>query len=215
MDGRAERILNDYLADVERELGAVSSSARREFIAEIRSHLLEEWQHSPEQNSAAMLNILERFGDAREIAAEFREKNNLAPVSHAPSQHSVPPVLIVILTIFLWPVGIVLAWLSPAWQQKHKFLATVLPVIAIIALLAFAIPARTYYTSSTTWEYSETREIREDGSIGDIRVEQDRAPGPVMNIFSMFLMILTFSLILIGNPLGSGIYLAATMERAP
>ncbi|MCW3490351.1 HAAS signaling domain-containing protein [Dethiobacter alkaliphilus] len=220
MDYQSEQLLNQYLDDVERELSDISPSLRRDFVAEIRSHFVEEWNHTAGGSPSEMRNILERFGDAREIAAEFREKHNLAEKRQIPTTQPFPPVLIIILTIFLWPVGIILAWLSPSWETRHKVVATVLPVFMLLLLPMAAIGA--YTTSVESVSYVQEVDISNgysESPVGGaegperIYVEQSRETGP-SRLLSIVGFIVAGTLVLIGNPLGSGIYLAITKDPA-
>ena len=220
MDNLSEQLLNEYLDDVEQELSDVSPSLRRDFVAEIRSHFIEEWEHVPEQAPAAMRNILERFGDAWEIAADFREKHNLEARTSPVTTQPFPPVLIILLTIFIWPLGIILAWLSPSWKTKHKVVATVLPAGMILFLVLALMAGTAAYINEPAHLITETVQIVEESSVteqggvdgpSEIRIEQSGPSRPVNTL----VMILMIPLLLVGNPLGSGIYLAITRENLP
>lgn len=224
MEPRAKELLDKYLDEIEEELADVSRSQRREFVTEIRSHLLAQWEDIAEKNGAAMLNILDQFGDPREIAADFLGRTEPLRPSPPPASFPVPAILIVLLTVFLWPVGIVLAWLSPFWATKHKAVATVLPLLALVGIVLFMFPARTYMSSQVEYA-TEIIEVisgengdyieRAVGGVegpGSIVIERGRQPG---GVFSMIIAFLGVAFVLVCNPLGSGIYLAVTMERSP
>ena len=205
MEKQVEQLIAKYLDDVEQELRGVSPSARRDFITEIRSHILSQWEDAPEKTPAIMMNILDSFGDAREIAAELRGKNEVQTTSLP-----YPNWLVVMLTILIWPLGIVLAWLSPAWRRRDKLIATIVPVVAFILVVLASV---TSYTEGTV--YTETMEISETVNLETGEVRQF----PANNVTqarqqkaSILGYVLYFSMIALGNPLFSGIYLAATPQ---
>lgn len=142
MERKAGNILSRYLKHIEIELESLTPFARKEIIAEIRSHLVEEWQNLAEQNEENLLQVINNFGDPREIAADYlaRSPEEMEPQARA----SYPPTwLVLVLTIIFWPAGIILAWLSPAWRTRDKAIATLIPVLipglAAVFILAIRV----------------------------------------------------------------------------
>lgn len=125
---KPEKLLDNYMADMERELRGLSSRERREALLEIRTHILEKWNAGGELTSAGMLNVLEGFGEPADIAREYG-------ASDRGPGNSIPLWLVAILTVFLWPVGIILAWISNQWRTKHKLIATLIPVVLIALMI--------------------------------------------------------------------------------
>lgn len=167
MTNSPENILEDYLAEVESKISGEPFSSRKDFIAEIRSHLVEEWENTGEKTTANLLNILERFGDADEIVADYRGRSSGQAKKEAAVTY--PPVwLVLVLTVILWPVGIILAWLSPAWRTVDKIVATIIPLFAFafIFLLLIAVPGG-YHEESVEQEI-----IREE--IYQKKIEEER-----------------------------------------
>ena len=144
MDRKTEIILRCYLEEIERELERLPRTARREITAEIRSHLLEEWRRCDQQSTENLLNIINNFGEPREIAAGYLEEYSGRPAASCRSNAPYPPSwLVIVLTVFIWPAGIILAWLSPAWRTRDKLIATLLP---LLLFLIVAVGGRALYS---------------------------------------------------------------------
>ena len=135
MDGKTETVLRRYLGEIEGELERLPRTLRREITAEIRSHLLEEWRCCDEQTLENMLNIINNFGEPREIASGYLEQHSGQSAVPALSASYPPSWLIIILTLFLWPAGIILAWLSPAWKTRDKLIATLVPPLLFLIVV--------------------------------------------------------------------------------
>lgn len=130
MDHKTKIVLQRYLREIESELKQLPHTVCLEVIAEIRSHLLEEWFRCDKPTTENMLNIINHFGEAREIAAGYLGERTSRAVSPGRGEISYPPSwLVIVLTVFLWPAGIILAWLSPAWKTRDKLIATLIPLL--------------------------------------------------------------------------------------
>lgn len=151
MERNIEKIINRYLREIDNSLEDVSYTARKEFFAEIRSHLVEKWENCEVQNEESLLQVINEFGDPREIADDFLDRS-FSGARH--SGLSYPPSwLVIVLTIFLWPAGIILAWLSPAWRVRDKIIATMIPLLITVLLLGFSMAARVSFVESVTDHY--------------------------------------------------------------
>ena len=136
MDRKSENVLRRYLGEIERELERLPRTVRREIAAEIRSHLLEEWRRCDEPTTKKLLSIINNFGEPREIAAGYLEEYSGEPAGACRGEAPYPPSwLVIALTVFLWPVGIILAWLSPAWRTRDKLIATLIPLFLFLIVL--------------------------------------------------------------------------------
>lgn len=142
MESKLERILNKYLKEIELRLEEVSYAARKEFIAELRSHLVEKWESGAVQNEETLLQVINDFGEPDEIAADYL---NRPPGEPKPRGAYPPTWLVLVLTVFLWPAGIILAWISPAWRTRDKLIATVIPVFSFLLILASMLAAGLYF----------------------------------------------------------------------
>ena len=139
MDRKTEIELQPYLDEIERELERLPRTTRGEIVAEIRSHLLEEWGRCGEQNRENMLHIMNNFGEPREIAAGYLGQRPGGPMPTGGVSSPPPTWLVLLLTVFLWPAGIILAWLSPAWRTRDKLVATLIPPLLFITTVALSM----------------------------------------------------------------------------
>lgn len=121
----ADQIVDRYLKRLAAELSDVPSAQRRELLDEVRSHIAEARTALPEETDAEIFNLLDRIGDPAELAAEARERLGIRPA--APVRAGLLEVAALILTPFLWPVGVILLWYSPAWNWRDKVIGTLVP----------------------------------------------------------------------------------------
>jgi len=157
MNGQEKKVLQEYLQDIESRLEeTVPYVVRKEFIAEIRSHLLDKWDNYPVHNQEDLFAMLHEFGEPEDLAADFMNKCE-GEQRHAPPTASPPPWLILVLTVILWPVGIILAWLSPAWKTRDKVIATLIPLLAFTSLLVISLHASFIYSDVEIVEETEIR----------------------------------------------------------
>lgn len=142
MDHNLEKILNRYLKEIDVRLEEINYAARKEFLAEIRSHLVDKWESGEVQNEESLLQVINEFGDPAEIAEDYLAKST----GEVKPQGPYPPSwLVLVLTVFLWPAGIILAWISPAWRLRDKIIATLIPVVAVVLVLVSLLAARIFY----------------------------------------------------------------------
>lgn len=194
-----EQMIEDYIRQVKENLPHASPREKQELVAEIRSHLEEEVSRSEDRSSAAILNMLERFGDPEEIAQGLSDTlDDSVPVDRP---RSYPPTWLVIgLTVFLWPAGIILAWLSPAWEIRHKAVATLIPIVAFGILLLFSVAAFAVYSGDLEVVVTESWEV----VYGDGHEAGDRWS----SVTPLWVPVVV--LFLLASPLLSGVYLAFT-----
>jgi uncharacterized membrane protein len=165
MDRKHEKLLSDYLKSIEARLDQLSPAARKELIAEIRSHLLEKWESCAEQNEENLLQVINEFGDPVEIAEDFLARSG---VNARPAGPYPPTWLVLVLTVFLWPAGIILAWILPAWRLRDKIVATLIPVFIVLLLLVSTLALRYDFIKSE----SRTVELIQDGRPTEVYSDQ-------------------------------------------
>ena len=138
--------MNDYVGRLARALGDVPAEVRRELVEDVRGYVEEAWAAAPQQDRAALLNILARLGEPEALAQEERERLGLTP------PHPAGPDLLaaaaVVFTALFWPVGVILAWLSPRWSGRDKVVATLLPVLGLLLVLLSSFAAASAYSGS-------------------------------------------------------------------
>ena len=86
----------------------------------------------PEETDAAVMNILDRLGEPAEVVADARERLGIRLAQ--PYRPGVLEIAAVILVPFLWPVGVILLWISPAWNWRDKLIGTLVPPGGYIGL---------------------------------------------------------------------------------
>jgi hypothetical protein len=98
---------------------------RDEILAGIEEHIAENLAERPAATDADIRNILERVGDPAEIAAEARQRLGIKVARRTWTD---PAAIILLLvggfTIIGWFVGVVLLWISDAWNTRDKIIGT-------------------------------------------------------------------------------------------
>jgi hypothetical protein len=121
----ADQLIEGYLARLSAAASDLPKSARQELIDDMRGHIAEARARDPEETDATILNILDRLGESGVVVAEVRER--LGVRAAAPYRPGVLEIVAVILVPFLWPIGVILLWMSPAWNVRDKLIGTFLP----------------------------------------------------------------------------------------
>ena len=126
MKPTADRLVDDYLKRLNKELSDLPLGRRRELADEIAGHITEARADLEAENEVEIRNLLERLGDPAEIATEERARSGVQP-------RRAGPVEIVALIGLLvggffaavgWFVGLVLLWVSEAWTTREKLVGT-------------------------------------------------------------------------------------------
>jgi hypothetical protein len=127
MTSIGDRLVEDYLKRLERELGDLPRARRRELTDEIAGHIAEARANLEVETEAEIRNLLERLGDPAEIAAEERERVAVRP-RRAGWIEILALILLpiggIILPVVGWFVGVVLLWVSDAWTTREKLVGT-------------------------------------------------------------------------------------------
>jgi hypothetical protein len=149
----ADSLIAGYLARLRAAAADLPSSARDELIEDMRAHIAEARNREPQETDATILNILDRLGEPDAVVAEARRRPD-AFEPHPPGVRPgpyVPGLLEVgalVLLLVMWPVGVILLWISPAWKVRDKLIGTLLPpggypALFIVGLLAATTTSRT------------------------------------------------------------------------
>ena len=134
MSTSADRLVEDYLDRLERELQDFPSARRRELVQEISEHIAEARAQLESESEADVRNLLDRMGDPADIVAEARGEAPPAPVVAPPAKGGSGALDIVAMIILLiggivlpvvgWLVGVVLLWISNSWTTSEKLIGT-------------------------------------------------------------------------------------------
>jgi uncharacterized membrane protein len=122
----ADQLVNEYLSRLDSALAGVPRIRREEILDEITNHIAEERSRLHDESDADLRNLLDRVGDPAEVADAARDETDERP---APQPRRIGPVevLALVLTPLIWPAGVILLWLSPAWKLRDKLIGALLP----------------------------------------------------------------------------------------
>ena len=123
----AEELVGEYLGRLDAALAGEPPDRREEIVGEMRSHIAEERLHLPDETDADLHNLFERLGDPTELAQAARPAGARKEAAAAPSSFGPVEVLALVFTPIIWPVGVILYWLSPRWNTRDKLIATLIP----------------------------------------------------------------------------------------
>ena len=129
MIATADRLVEDYLDDLEQALADVPRARRRELVAEIADHIAEGRAELPIESEAEMRTLLDRIGEPAEIAAEALERFGIAPPQRrGGTLETLALVLLLpgslLLPVIGWLAGVVLLWVSGVWTTRDKLIGT-------------------------------------------------------------------------------------------
>ncbi|HEV8669947.1 MAG TPA: hypothetical protein VGS01_04335 [Candidatus Limnocylindria bacterium] len=135
----ATDIVEGYLARLELALSGSDPARRAELLEDVRAHIAEARAALTEETDAALLAILDRLGDPSAVADGLAED---APLSDIRDSRTARPIAAsrwglleagaLLLTFFVWPVGVLLAWLSRSWDRQEKVVATLIGGVAFV-----------------------------------------------------------------------------------
>jgi uncharacterized membrane protein len=134
----ADQIISGYLARLEQALATLPPARRAELVDDVRSHIAEARRGLAEETDADLLNILDKLGDPADIAADARDRLGTQPAPAAMPLGMLEIATIVAL-VLVWPAGIALVWLSSAWSQRDKLIATVLVPAGFLGLTVLPV----------------------------------------------------------------------------
>jgi uncharacterized membrane protein len=126
MKPTVERLVDDYLKQLSRELRDLPRARRRELLDEIEAHISEARSGMEAENEAEIRNLLERLGDPAEIAAEERARSGIGERRGGWREIITLIGLLVggFVLVIGWFVALVLLWISDAWTTREKLVGT-------------------------------------------------------------------------------------------
>ena len=142
-----DRLVDDYLKQLNEELADLPRLRRREIVEEISEHIAEARAASPSQGEAEVRTLLDRLGDPAEIADDARERFGVQPRRSRALEISTLVLLLVggvVLPVIGWLIGVVLLWVSDAWDRRDKLIGTLIVpggLLLPVALLTMATSA--------------------------------------------------------------------------
>lgn len=175
-----EKILENFLEDIEKHLIDLQIKERKEFTTEVKAQILNEWKKCTDKTELSFLEILDKRGEPKKIAEEI-----FAHHKDAKKRPSIPNWLTILLTILIWPIGIIMVWLSPNWTQEEKFLAVCIPISSIVILILISISVNLIYSLDPL----------------------------IVKYVTLFLIPIRIGFVFLGSPIFSGIYLIYKLKH--
>ena len=168
----ADQLIDGYLTRIRDAAGDLPAAARKELLDDMRGHIAEARALEPEETDATILNILDRLGEPTTVVAEARRRPDASEpqvtgVQPGPYVPGLLEIAALVLLILVWPVGVILLWLSPAWKVRDKLIGTLVPPGGYPAVLIVGVVAATA-TSRQVGGPTCTSSV---GSAGDIIVQ--------------------------------------------
>ena len=198
MNGTRQREVGEYLRRLQRSMGDLPAQRRDEILAEIEEHIASGLAEFPSPTDADVRNVLERVGDPDDIAAEARERFGIKPAKRSWTD---PAAIILLLiggfTIVGWFVGVVLLWISDAWNTRDKIIGTLVVPGGLAGALGVGLAASGV----------------QGGSCGPVEVTVAPAPcataaASVGNVLGLILAVL-----LVLAPIVTAIYLSLRLRQ--
>ena len=128
----ADKLVQRYLAQLDRALQGVDTTRREEILAEVREHIEEGRAGLDPDDAASVRTLLYRVGDPAAIAAEAG-----APPPGSRRWDAWAPWLIIfgpVASGLGWIAGMLILWTSPAWSRRDQLIATFVPLAGLVAL---------------------------------------------------------------------------------
>jgi hypothetical protein len=133
----ADRLVDRYLAELDRAMGRLSPSKRRQIVEEISAHISEGRASLDSDDEVSVRALLDRVGEPEDIAAEA------GATSMPPRRGDAWVVWLLLLGGFAagigWFVGVALLWSSPTWRTRDKLLGTFVPPGGLLGLFLLGI----------------------------------------------------------------------------
>jgi hypothetical protein len=155
MNSTADQLVRDYLKRLDAELADLPRARRRELVQEISGHISEARADLPTETEAEIRTLLDRTGDPADIAVEARERFGVQR-KRSGALEVVALILLliggVVIPVVGWLVGVVLLWVSEAWNTRDKLIGTlVVPggLLLPLGLALFATSSETCVQTST------------------------------------------------------------------
>ena len=209
-----DELVRDYLARLQSALAVLPADRREEIYGEVASHIDEQRGALNDESDADVHNLLERVGDPAVLAATASDDGEVGvdPSTPQPQRVGAVEILALVLTPLLWPVGVILLWLSPAWNVRDKLIGTLLPPGGYPALFFLAVPGLLLGSAETRSDSCIT--IRD--AAGNV-VSQTCNGAPPLPDWQQTLItvgVVGGAIVLLVLPILVGIYLATRLNKA-
>jgi hypothetical protein len=128
---QADKLVDDYMRQLEAAAAHLQRSRRAELVAEIREHIDAALRAEDEAGEAAVRNVLERLGPPEEIV-EAAEPPQAAASRPRGGGLEIAALIALLVPVIGWLVGIVLVLVSAAWSARDKLVGIGLLVLVLL-----------------------------------------------------------------------------------
>jgi uncharacterized membrane protein len=211
MSTTPDKLVERYLKHLEVELDDLPRDRRREIVDEIVGHIAEARAGLEHETEADMRNILEGLGVPADIAEAARERFEVKPPApvqaYRPGWIEVGALVLLligglIVPFFGWLIGVLLLWLSNAWNVRDKIIGTVF-VPGGLGFTLFLYVASTSLTGG-----SGPSSCQSDPATGEVNCVDSGASTSVTDILVIALLVL-----LLVAPIITTAYLTYRLRR--
>jgi uncharacterized membrane protein len=133
MSTETDRLIEDYLRTLERELDGLPWARRREVLDEISEHISAARAELENESESAIRTMLDRLGDPADIAAEagvrVADAEPTTPLRSSAGWQEIAALILLLLgglviPVVGWVIGLILLWSSNVWTTREKLLGT-------------------------------------------------------------------------------------------
>ncbi len=139
MTATNDRLVSDYLRDVEQETADLPPQRREELLDDLREHIAVSRSGLADDDEEGLRALLHRLGPAAQIADQARADSGLVvppafttPATASRSFETIAVLLLLaglVVPVVAGLVGLVMAWLSRVWTRRDKLIATGIVVL--------------------------------------------------------------------------------------
>lgn len=130
MNRQTDKVVENYLRRLERELEGLPRARRHEILDEIQDHIDEARAELGPGGEGDLRTLLDRVGEPADIADEARRRFDV-PRGRFGFRETAALILLpiggIIVPLFGWFAGVILLWTSGSWTRGEKLLGTLLP----------------------------------------------------------------------------------------
>lgn len=201
------RVVDDYLDRLDKELRGLPRARRRELVEQIREHIEEERSQYDIESEAELRNMLDRLGEPADIAAEARYRFGVRPAKGGWRETAtliLLPIGGIVIPFLGWVIGVVLLWASDVWSTRQKLIGTLVPPGGFMATF-FVLVVVAQATVSTTKCTSDL-----DPATG--KVLSSACPGGG-GISTGHILLIALLAVMVIAPIATTAYLATHMRR--
>jgi uncharacterized membrane protein len=142
MTTRDDRLVEDFLGELDQQLAEIPRARRRELVGEIAQHIADGRAAAPD-GEAEVRALLDRLGEPAEIAAEARERLGVEARPRPATVDVVALVLLfpgsVLIPVLGWIAAVVVLSMSTAWSARDKVIGALgAPAGAAVAVVLVA-----------------------------------------------------------------------------